>query len=182
MFRQRAGIPRLFSGFRFANFDRQHNSAARDACARFSVSWPPNPPLLVLTGGTGRGKTHLATAIMYDAWTRHGAQSRFVVAADLINRLRAASSPNAEQPVDQVRQLYRQAPLLVLDDLGTEYSTNFAESELFGILDHRYREALPSIITTNHPADSMDERLASRLRDKTQSRVAVMQGPDRRVS
>ena len=57
----------------------------------------------------------------------------------------------------------RNAPVLILDDLGTQNGTPWAQEKLFQILNHRYNAQLPTVVTTNLSIDRLDERLRMRL-------------------
>jgi DNA replication protein DnaC len=64
--------------------------------------------------------------------------------------------------------------LLILDDLGTQSSTQWAQEKLFQIMNHRYTANLPTVITTNEPIGHLDERLRARLEDRRVWRVDVI--------
>jgi DNA replication protein DnaC len=117
---------------------------------------------LVLHGGFGCGKTHLAAAIVNDQLSR-GGTALFVVVPDLLDHLRASFAPESEESYDVRFENVREAPLLVLDDLGTQATTPWAAEKLFQILNHRYNARLATVITTNSDLDSLDDRLRSRL-------------------
>ncbi len=118
---------------------------------------------LVLQGGYGCGKTHLAAAIV-NARLGQGAPAVFIAVPDLLDHLRAAYASDVPQDGFDARfEAVRNAPLLVLDDLGTEAPTAWAAEKLFQLLNHRYNAKLPTVITTNHDLDVLDERLRSRL-------------------
>jgi DNA replication protein DnaC len=132
---------------------------ARDA-AHFFARQPEG--WLVLQGSYGCGKTHLAAAIVNER-LRAGHAALFVVVPDLLDHLRAAFSPTSEEAYDDRFEAVRSAPLLVLDDLGTQAPTPWAAEKLFQILNHRYNARLPTVITTNWELEDLDERLRSRL-------------------
>lgn len=117
---------------------------------------------LVLHGGFGCGKTHLAAAIVNER-LQHGAPALFVVVPDLLDHLRAAFSPGSDETYDERFETVRGAPLLVLDDLGTQSPTPWAAEKLFQLLNHRYNARLPTVITTNHDLEDLDARLRSRM-------------------
>ncbi len=117
---------------------------------------------LLLSGSYGCGKTHLAAAIVNQR-VAQGGSALFVVVPDLLDHLRAAYAPGAEEGYDARFEAVRSAPLLVLDDLGTEAPTPWAAEKLFQILNHRYNARLPTVFTTNHSLEDLDERLRSRL-------------------
>lgn len=73
------------------------------------------------------------------------------------------------------------APLLILDDLGTEKLTDWAAEKLDTLIDHRYIKGLPLVVTTNVPAAQLSPRIASRLQDRRLGKVVTLSGPDYRV-
>jgi DNA replication protein DnaC len=120
---------------------------------------------LVLGGSVGGGKTHLAASIA-NAWRDVGRDVVFVTVPDLLDYLRTAFEPNARTSLDQRFQIVRNAPFLVLDDLGTENATSWAREKLFQMLDYRYLRRLPTVITISKPIDDMDTRVRVRLLDE----------------
>jgi DNA replication protein DnaC len=119
---------------------------------------------LVLMGGYGSGKTHLAAAIAnYRA--RLGDPPLFVMVPDLLDHLRATFSPNSNVAFDRRFDEIRMAPLLVLDDLGTQSMTPWVKEKLYQLFNYRYNAELPTVITTSDSLDEMDPRIRSRLLD-----------------
>ncbi|MDO8491001.1 MAG: ATP-binding protein [Dehalococcoidia bacterium] len=129
---------------------------------------------LILCGASGAGKTHLAAAIANERLSQ-GQPTFFVVAPDLLDHLRATYSPNSDISYDMLLEQVRNAPLLILDDLGTQSSTPWAQEKLFQIINHRYNSRLPTVITTNTLMEDMDERLRTRLTDPSLSKVCVLE-------
>jgi DNA replication protein DnaC len=120
---------------------------------------------LILQGGYGCGKTHLAAAI---ARTREEAGETvfFSIAPDLLDHLRATFAPASEITYDELFDRVRHVGLLVLDDLGSENATAWATEKLFQIINYRYNYRLPTVITTNvRLLSHLDERIRSRLSD-----------------
>lgn len=128
---------------------------------------------LVIAGQTGRGKTRLAAAIG-NYCREAGTQVMFVVVPDLLDRLRSSYSPQNPKAFDEIFEQVRNAPLLVLDDLGSQSGTAWAEEKLFQLVNHRYNACLPTVITTNLTVNSIDARLASRLTDPQVSTILLM--------
>jgi DNA replication protein DnaC len=123
---------------------------------------------LVLVGASGCGKTHIAAAIANRCLER-GVPALFVVVPDLLDHLRAAYKPDADVGYDQLFEQVRNAPVLILDDLGTHSATAWAQEKLFQIVNHRYNARLPTVVTTNVPLSKFDERLRTRLGDPSLS-------------
>ncbi len=119
---------------------------------------------LVFIGGYGSGKTHLAAAIAnYRA--RLGDPPLFIMVPDLLDHLRATFSPNSNVAFDRRFDEIRTAPLLVLDDLGTQSMTPWVKEKLYQLFNYRYNAELPTVITTSDSLDEMDPRIRSRLLD-----------------
>ncbi len=138
---------------------------------------------LVLKGGYGCGKTHLAAAIA-NYCVEHGRAVLFITVPDLLDHLRSAFAPTnpAEHraPYEDRFDEIRTAPILILDDLGTESATPWAQEKLFQIFNHRYNARLPTVITTNHELEDIPLRLRSRLVDPDLSKIVSITAPDYR--
>jgi DNA replication protein DnaC len=136
---------------------------------------------LVLLGGYGCGKTHLAAAIANEQLAQ-GHQALFVVVPDLLDHLRATYSPHSPATYDQRFDQVRNAPLLILDDLGTQHSTEWAQEKLFQIFNYRYNARLATVITSNLELEGIDIRIRSRLTDPDLVQICTILAPDFRGS
>ncbi|MFQ5611816.1 MAG: ATP-binding protein [Anaerolineae bacterium] len=136
---------------------------------------------LILLGGFGCGKTHLAAAIANRVVER-GSPAVFVVVPDLLDHLRTTYSPHSDTGYDQRFEEIRTASLLILDDLGTENATPWAREKLFQIFNYRYNAQLPTVITSNHELEEIDIRIRSRLIDPDLTRIVAITAPDFRQS
>jgi DNA replication protein DnaC len=136
---------------------------------------------LVLFGGYGCGKTHLAAAIANRVIER-GQVVLFVVVPDLLDYLRATFGPNSPVSYDERFEEVRNAPLLILDDLGTQSSTAWAQEKLFQLLNYRYNAQLPTVVTSNHRLEEIDLRIRSRMVDPDVATVVTILAPDFRRS
>ncbi len=120
---------------------------------------------LLLIGTNGCGKTHLAAAAA-NVLLEHDRAILFTTVPDLLDHLRAAYAPTSEITFDSLYMSMRAVDALVLDDLGAQQTTPWAEEKLFQLINHRYVCRTPTIITTNHiRLSGINERIRSRLLD-----------------
>jgi DNA replication protein DnaC len=134
---------------------------------------------LVFTGPYGCGKTHLAAAIAHFR-ADLGQPQRFVVVPDLLDYLRATFNPNSGVRFDKRFDEVRLAPLLILDDLGTQSMTAWVREKLYQLFNHRYNEELPTVITTADSIEEMDPRLRSRVLDTRLCKIYALTVPSYR--
>jgi DNA replication protein DnaC len=134
---------------------------------------------LLLMGGYGCGKTHLAAAIANEALQK-GIRLYFAVVPDLLDYLRATFDPNSDASYDERFDMIRNVPLLILDDLGTENSKPWAREKLYQIINHRYNAKLPTVITTNQDLYQIDGRIHSRITDRQLCTQLLIQADDYR--
>jgi DNA replication protein DnaC len=130
---------------------------------------------LVLRGPSGCGKTHLAAAIANQRLLE-GHQAFFMIVPDLLDHLRTTYSPASDIAYDELFERVRNAPLLVLDDLGSQSSTPWAEEKLFQILNHRFNAELPTVVTINN-MEELDDRLAAKLQDQAIAQQCELERP-----
>jgi DNA replication protein DnaC len=136
---------------------------------------------LLLQGGYGCGKTHLAAAIA-NRQVEQGLPALFVGVPDLLDYLRATYGPTSEVSYDERFEQIRSERLLILDDLGAESPTPWAQEKLYQIFNHRYLHELPTVITINVELDRLDPRIRSRLVDRDLTRGVLISAPDYRRS
>jgi DNA replication protein DnaC len=119
---------------------------------------------IVLLGPIGAGKTHLACSIA-NRRLAQGEAVFYVSAADLLDHLRAAFSPESDLSYDELFNQVRNAPLLVLDDVKAEGASEWARQKLEQILNHRFNLRLPTVITTDATIDELDPGISERFMD-----------------
>lgn len=176
---RRMHIPWKYRDVTFAHW-KPDNGGERLRCQSYVAAWPPEKPLMFLTGNRGTGKTTLAIAILRTALERHGAAGQFWLAQRLLDRINATYDDEAEETLQQVMGQMEKVPLLVIDDLGSEKSTEAARSRLFAIIDHRYSNGLPLVVTSNAAPQELDPRIKSRLSDAAVCTLVSFNGRDMR--
>ncbi len=195
--------PRLLKSMRFDSFNRrggsgstnEHRLTLREAF-KAAESFAKHPDRwLYLAGPTGVGKTHLAVAIANDCIKR-----RFPVVfwntPNLLDHLRKGYSNVSPATFDRLFDNIKHAELLILDDLGSQVSTPWAEEKLYQLIVHRHDAALPTVITSrillDGPAEMgktgngggfgapYSEAISSRLRDGLVVTERLISAPDYR--
>ncbi|MBN1218726.1 MAG: ATP-binding protein [Anaerolineae bacterium] len=161
---------RLHADQTFDTFDMREHELDREKAENlkraitFARSFAANPKDWIAFFGTyGCGKTHLAAAIANER-SMQGEPALFVVVPDLLDHLRATFNPNSLTPYDKRFDEVRKTPLLVLDDLGTESATPWAEEKLYQLFNYRYNARLATVITMAKDVD-LKPRLKSLLLD-----------------
>ncbi len=169
-----------FHGSAFEDFDTDLSGVQDAFEAALAFSRGQGKPWLLLSGPVGVGKTHLAVAIGKHAIESEKLQVLFTVVPDLLDHLRASFDPKAETAYDERFMAVKDSQLLILDDLGTENATPWAREKLFQIINHRYTEQLPTVITTNVDMNKIDERILSRIQDHRLTDVVEIDATDYR--
>ena len=133
---------------------------------------------LLLRGGYGAGKTHLAAAIANFA-VEMGVPTLFLTVPDLLDMLRFSYDSDDTTFEARFNEI-RNASLLILDDFGTQNATGWAQEKLFQILNYRYINKLPLVVTTNLSIDEIEARIRSRLADRELVTDVRINAPDYR--
>ena len=122
-----------------------------------------NSDNIIMFGRTGLGKTHLSLAIANEV-LKKGYNVLYDSSLNYLNQIEREHFGKSDG--DTLSQLLS-AELLILDDLGSEFTTQFYTSTIYNIINTRINRSLPTIISTNLDQDEMlkryDERIASRL-------------------
>ena len=161
----------------------EHEKRSLQSTKSYVQRWANEPNgWLSLHGPYGVGKTHLAVAAAAERETQ-GDEVFFATVADLLDYLRSTFAPDSPIAHDDLLDRIRTADVLVLDDMGAERSTPFAEDKLFQIVGYRYDERLPTIITTSDRIEDISKarpRIASRLQDPLVVTELPIEAPDYR--
>lgn len=116
---------------------------------------------LYIEGTNGTGKTHLAAAIALQLIRQRRVPVICKTAGDLLLDIKNAFD-SAGATEKQVLDVYKRVDLLIVDDLGKEQCTDWSISTLYSILNDRYEEMRPTIITTNYNSDDLARALTPR--------------------
>lgn len=139
--------------------DREQYGKAYRAAKKFAEKpqgW------IVFTGPSGCGKTYLAAAIASYQIENNG-HVFYITTPDLLDHLRSSFSPDSDMPYDEFFEQVRNAPLLILDDLGAQSGTPWAKEKLEQLISHRYNNQLPTAIVIIGPIEEQDDRIRTRI-------------------
>ena len=185
------GVPHEFRDARLKNYEPLPGNQAAVRAAKSCLREGRD---LLLVGPVGSGKTRLACSVLnehFDA-TRSG---RFVRVSSWLDELRLSGDERADEL--QARERISAVPMLVLDDLGLQTPSQFANLELAKLCDSRWDRGVRTIWTSNlalscgkyNPSDPNrpqnlgeflgDDRLPSRLAGRAE--VAFLDVPDQRL-
>ena len=114
---------------------------------------------LVLVGNNGVGKTHLACSIA-NKLIENGTPVIYGTLINLLAELRNSYDIDNNISEMEIIKLYENVNLLIIDDLGKEKPSEWGLEKLFTIVNSRYENNLPVIITTNYNQSSLVERLS----------------------
>lgn len=114
---------------------------------------------LILVGNNGVGKTHLACSIA-NKLIENGTPVIYGTLINLLAELRNSYDIDNNISEMEIIKLYENVDLLIIDDLGKEKPSEWALEKLFTIINSRYENDLPVIITTNYNQNSIIERLS----------------------
>jgi len=158
---------------------RQMADLIRKTCETFADTFPDTPHLnLLLMGHSGLGKTYLLRSIAHRTAQR-GFQPTYTSAYHLLELARKGYMENSSAPLAPLME----APLLLIDDLGTEpLMQNITVTQLFNLLNERQLRGLHTVISTNLTMSELKERyterIASRLMDTSCWRRVSFIGSD----
>ena len=169
----RAGIPRRFRSHSFGDYradsveQLRALTLAQDYAANFAAVREKGNCLL-LVGGPGTGKTHLACAILSRA-IGDGYSGLFLTVSEGLRLIRSTYSAGANRTEMQVFEMLTNPDLLVLDEVGVAIGNETTRrAMLFDVLNARYGEMRPTILIGNLTASEMEAYLGERIMDRLQ--------------
>lgn len=142
---------------------------------------------MFISGKTGSGKTHLACAILADLFYRgkiadkKGTIKRqdFITAPELLLKIKHTFDGHGDEA--ELISWYSFGDLLVLDDFGAEKASDWSNNVLYVILNRRYRNCLPTIITSNLSPQEVENEHGARIASRIMcGNIFVIDAPDYR--
>lgn len=135
------------------------------------LTWPDK--WITIIGIPGCGKSHILASIA----TTLGPWALYISMADFEARIFEAMDTNT---LPDLINVIKRVPVLLLDDLGADYGSEFVKSNLRKVIDFRYQrvQEFPVVVTSNFLNAAAfyryDNRIADRLLDVTHSKAITM--------
>ncbi|MCH8061343.1 MAG: ATP-binding protein [Chloroflexi bacterium] len=172
----------------FDTFDVRGNNpsagqrASLEAAYQAAKNFADDPDgWLTFFGNTGVGKTHLAVAIAGERRKR-GHAAFFAFVPELLDYLRYTFSPESRVTYDRIFDEVKNTPLLILDDLGQEHGSPWADEKLYQIIVHRHNTRQPTVVTSMLDFADHTGPIGSRVRDQSVGQLIRIDTPDFRIT
>jgi len=161
------------------------------------------PVGLLLVGGVGSGKTFMVSSVAnniidtikitdseeknvdeiplkegysfwYRGYGRLDSPVQFISIVDLMNQLKASFKDPDSGLQEMIMKRIKAVDLLILDDMGAEKSSDWIRETLFEIIDYRYNERLPILVTTNCTPEELKQQIGARNFDRLREMCALV--------
>ncbi len=194
-----SGIGKLIEKQSFENFDLNWYGKGSEAykkmqsnynfCKNFAESFDESrASTLLFIGNTGTGKTHLSTAI-----AKTVIEGGYSVLYDSVQNIIHAFEEDqfgkdkyrfSKEPYEPKSEKYLTTDLLIVDDLGTEFTNQFTVSCLYNLLNTRQNRGLSTVISTNLSPDELSQKYEGRIFSRlvgSDSTILLFVGKDHRL-
>ncbi len=162
-------LGKRFRNCRFDNWrPRREFAGALQVCKLYAANFNQHREQgtgLILTGTVGTGKTHLVAAIAHELLSKLTTVV-FQPTPLLLQRIKATYKKNATETEMDLFKVLSGCDLLILDDVGAEKWTEWMETTIYSIIDERYRQMAPVIITTNKKIPELRKQVGERSLDR----------------
>lgn len=163
-------IPKRFQTCTFDNFhaDNPGQEKALRVAKAYASDWKQanaDGRCLIFSGKAGTGKTHLACAIA-NKLTDNAVMAKFFTVTGLLRSIKESFNKDATITESEAIESLAQIDLLILDEAGMDYGTDFNKTLMFEVLNRRYENMKPTIVMTNLDAGALKEYFGDRILDR----------------
>lgn len=181
---ENSNVGKRFKRCSFDTFNAEGHEKQFNLCRQYAERFENNDEGygVMLYGTVGTGKTHLAASIGNYIVYEHGYDVYFMPFTELLNTLK--NNMNDKDFIKGFMKRLYNTDLLIMDDLGKEKYTDWAAEQLFSLLDNRYRDCKPIIVTTNYTPQQLSQRVDEAIMSRLIGTCTVigMNGRDYRTS
>ena len=191
---QSSGMGNLIDKQSFDNFNLDVYSHTPEVKARmernlkiakaFADNFASHHSNLLLIGTTGTGKTHISSAIARVVISQ-GFDVLYDSAQNIIDDFETDKFRSGHNRTESVSEKYLECELLIIDDLGAEFVTQFSVSALYNLINTRQNKGLSTIISTNLSASELAGKYEGRIYSRivgADYTVLKFEGEDRRIA
>ena len=128
---------------------------------------------ILMKGETGLGKTHLSLAIANEVINK-GYSVVYVSAPDILSKLEREHFSYGSSKEQEIMQSLLECDLLILDDLGTEFITQFSSTAVYNLFNSRINLCKPVIINTNFGVKELEQNYSQRFVSRAKATCDVL--------
>jgi len=143
-------------------------------CKKYVKNFAQGKENLLFAGTPGSGKTFLSCAIGFELIEK----GRFVIYTPIQEMISAFESAQFQKDSEVDTSIYTDSDLLIIDDLGAEFKTPFADTVLYNVINTRINRKKPFIISTNFTPDEINDRYHDRITSRLIYETVNMPFPD----
>lgn len=153
--REESNLGIRFSRRTFETFDASKDEGAYQKCLNYAERYKDSERnCLLLVGGYGTGKTHLAASIA-NKLMDNGIPVLFDTFSGHLSKLKTEFNGGKNVYLSQMKNV----DMLILDDIGKEKISEWSQSVMFDVINYRYEHLYPIVMTSNLKSDSLKEYL-----------------------
>lgn len=168
-----SGIPVRFTDRTLETFEA--NNEGQKSAHAFAVEYSENfrevlkiGRSAIFCGKPGTGKTHLSVGIGLSVMKRGGIVL-FTTVQRMMRRIKDAWRKDSDESESDVVSLFSSPDLLIIDEIGVQFGSDFERNAMFDVLNERYENRLPTLLLSNlSPSEVkvfLGERVFDRLRE-----------------